>query len=79
MANGMKNMGFPKANAAIEKKRVIGFTRILCHRHPGGLGESVGGTNDKTVECILWIKLFAGEMAFCFGGRDWVDPGLFFL
>lgn len=56
LADGVEQMGFAKANSAIDKKRVVGFARRLGDGEGGGMGKGVVAADDKSVESISWIE-----------------------
>ena len=56
MADGVKQMGFPKAYAAVKEQRIVRFARSLSDRQGRGIGEVVVVPDDKRVESVFRIE-----------------------
>ena len=56
VADGMHQMGFAKAHAAVDKQRVIGCAGVLRHGLSGSMRKVVRGTDHKAVKGIFRIQ-----------------------
>ncbi len=57
MPDGLHEMGFAHAHAAIQEQRVVGFGGTLGHGLAGGVGELVAAADDEGVEGVAGIQL----------------------
>ncbi len=56
LADGVQQMGLAQTDAAIKKKRIVGFARRLRDRQRGGMGEIVVVADDERVERVFGIE-----------------------
>jgi hypothetical protein len=52
VADRLKQMGFPKAAAAVDEKRVVGSGRGIRHRLRSCMGELIVSPNDETIKSV---------------------------
>ena len=60
VADGMQNVSFAQAHAAVKKERVVGFGRVFGHSHASGMRQAVAWANHKT------FKVVAADQASAF-------------
>ena len=59
VTDGLHEMGFAHADAAVEEERIVGFRRTLGDGLAGGMGELVAAADDEGVEgiaCLLYTS-----------------------
>ena len=66
VSDGMHQMRLSKADAAIEKQRVIRHTRCFRHRQGCRMGKPVGGAHHKCIKCRARIEHELGFMLLGF-------------
>jgi len=76
VADGVDQVGFTQADAAVQKQRVIRNARIAGHLDGGGAGQLVGFTGDEVVEGQHRVQLgaFVGRIAFGAGPAARTGP-----
>ena len=57
MANGLHQVGFAHAHAAIEEERVVGLGWTLGHRLRRGMGELIARADDESIEGVAGVEL----------------------
>ena len=67
VTDGLHEMGFAHADAAVEEERIVGFRRTLGDGLAGGMGELVAAADDEGVEGIAGVEL---------GGAIPIEAGL---
>ena len=55
VADGVHEMGFAQAYAAIHEKGVVGLARLLCHGQGCGMGDAVEAAGNEVVKNVLGI------------------------
>ena len=68
LADGVKQMRLAEADAAVKKKRIVGFAGRLGNGERGGIGEIVVVADNKRFKCIFGIEMqFAAGLALVSG------------
>jgi len=57
LADGVKQMGFAQADAAIEEQWIVSLARSVSHRLCGGKGHIVVAAHHERVKGILGIEM----------------------
>ena len=60
VSDGLHQVGFSEAHSAVDKQRIVRFTRRLCRRECGRAGEPVAVARDKGIKCIFRIEMRIG-------------------
>ena len=68
MADGMHQVGFSKTGAAVDIKRVVGFSWRFCHGKRCGMRKFIIASNDKGVKFIFAVEIgsFVTEIVYAF-------------
>jgi hypothetical protein len=56
MGDGVKKVGFAKANTTVNKKRIEPGTRLIRDLETAGVCQLIRGADDKSVERIFWVQ-----------------------
>src|SRR5688572_11451344 len=56
MSDRMHQVGLAKADAAVDEKRIVSFTRRLRGGETGGMCKLIACTDNKLFECVFRIK-----------------------
>ncbi len=57
MSNGVHQMSFAQAGAAVKKQRIIIFGWAVGHRQSGRVGKTVAAANHKAFKIVAGIKI----------------------
>lgn len=56
MIDGLEEVGFAEAGAAVEEERVVGGAGGVADGDATGVGETVAGADDEVVEGVLRVE-----------------------